>query len=198
MKFINLDWDKVNGLIPAIIQDHITLQVLMLGYMNKEALEKSQSKGYVTFFSRTKQRLWMKGETSGNKLKIINIHHDCDNDTLLIMANNSGPTCHLGRKSCFDKAPHSSDFINSIEKTIDKRFESSDITSYTYQLAKDGIKEIAKKVTEEAGEVSISAVTNDGRVIDEAADLVFHLLVLLRKLDMDFEQVVNELKNRSK
>ena len=195
---IKLDWEKVNGLIPAIIQDHQTLQVLMLGYMNKEALEISQSTGLATFFSRTRQKLWTKGETSGNNLKIKKIMHDCDNDTLLVLAENNGPTCHLGRNSCFEDSPSSFNEIDKLEKMIDLRFKEADLSSYTYQLFKDGIKEMAKKVTEEAGEVSIAAVTNDGRVIDETADLIYHLLVTLRKLNLSFSDVLDELNARSK
>ena len=195
---IKLDWEKVNGLIPAIIQDHQTLQVLMLGYMNKEALEISQSTGLATFFSRTRKRLWTKGETSGNNLKIKKITHDCDNDTLLVLAENNGPTCHLGRNSCFEDSPSSFNEIDKLEEMIDLRFKEADLSSYTYQLFKGGIKEMAKKVTEEAGEVSIAAVTNDGRVIHESADLIFHLLVTLRKLNLSFSDVLDELNVRSK
>ena len=195
---IKLDWEKVNGLIPAIIQDHQTLQVLMLGYMNKEALEISQSTGLATFFSRTRQKLWTKGETSGNNLKIKKITHDCDNDTLLVLAENNGPTCHLGRNSCFEDSPSSLNEIDKLEEMIDLRFKEADLSSYTYQLFKDGIKEMAKKITEEAGEVSIAAVTNDGRVIDETADLIYHLLVTLRKLNLSFSDVLDELNVRSK
>ena len=195
---IKLDWEKVNGLIPAIIQDHQTLQVLMLGYMNKEALEISQSTGLATFFSRTRQKLWTKGETSGNNLKIKKIMHDCDNDTLLVLAENNGPTWHLGRNSCFGDSPSSFNEIDKLEEMIDLRFKEADLSSYTYQLFKGGIKEMAKKVTEEAGEVSIAAVTNDGRVIDETADLIYHLLVTLRKLNLSFSDVLDELNVRSK
>ena len=195
---IKLDWKKVNGLIPAIIQDHQTLQVLMLGYMNKEALEISQSTGLATFFSRTRQKLWTKGETSGNNLKIKKITHDCDNDTLLVLAENNGPTCHLGRNSCFEDSPSSFNEIDKLEEMIDLRFKEADLSSYTYQLFKGGIKEMAKKITEEAGEVSIAAVTNDGRVIHESADLIFHLLVTLRKLNLSFSDVLDELNVRSK
>ena len=195
---IKLDWEKVNGLIPAIIQDHQTLQVLMLGYMNKEALEICQSTGLATFFSRTRQKLWTKGETSGNNLKIKKIMHDCDNDTLLVLAENNGPTCHLGPNSCFEDSPSSFNEIDKLEEMIDLRFKEADLSSYTYQLFKDGIKEMAKKITEEAGEVSIAAVTNDGRVIHESADLIFHLLVTLRKLNLSFSDVLDELNVRSK
>ena len=195
---IKLDWDKVNGLMPAIIQDHQTLQVLMLGYMNKEALEISQATGLATFFSRTKKRIWTKGETSGNNLEIKKIIHDCDNDTLLILAENKGPTCHLGRISCFLDSPSSRNIIDKLEKTIDIRIKEADLSSYTYQLFKDGIKEIAKKVTEEAGEVSIAAVTNDGRVVSESADLIYHLLVMLKTQSLNYKDVLEELELRSK
>ena len=198
MKMITLDWKKVDGLIPAIIQDYETLEILMLGYMNKEALKITQSSGFATFYSRSQKKLWTKGETSGNKLAIKNILHDCDQDTLLVLAKNSGPTCHLNNNSCFLDAPSSSNTTNELERTIDARFKEGNVSSYTYQLYKKGIKEIAKKVTEEAGEVSISAVTNDGRVIDEVADLIYHLLVMLRKLNLSYDDVLQELKNRSK
>jgi|TARA_B110000014_G_scaffold261771_1_gene254182 phosphoribosyl-ATP pyrophosphohydrolase/phosphoribosyl-AMP cyclohydrolase len=195
---MNLDWEKVNGLMPAIIQDYETLEVLMLGYMSEEALKISQSSGFATFYSRTRKTLWTKGETSGNKLTIKNIIHDCDKDTLLILAKNSGPTCHLNNNSCFIGAPSSSSVLDELEETIDARFKEANMSSYTFQLYRDGIKEIAKKITEEAGEVSISAVTDDGRVIDESADLMYHLLVMLRKLNLSHSDVLQELKNRSR
>lgn len=195
---INLDWEKVNGLMPAIIQDYETLEVLMLGYMSEEALKISQSSGFATFYSRTRKTLWTKGETSGNKLTIKNIIHDCDKDTLLILAKNSGPTCHLNNNSCFIGAPSSSSVLDELEEIIDARFKEANMSSYTFQLYRDGIKEIAKKITEEAGEVSISAVTDDGRVIDESADLMYHLLVMLRKLNLSHSDVLQELKNRSR
>ena len=193
---MNLDWEKVNGLMPAIIQNYETLEVLMLGYMSEEALKISQSSGFATFYSRTRKTLWTKGETSGNKLTIKNIIHDCDKDTLLILAKNSGPTCHLNNNSCFIGAPSSSSILDELEETIDARFKEANMSSYTFQLYSDGIKEIAKKITEEAGEVSISAVTDDGRVIDESADLMYHLLVMLRKLNLSHSDVLQELKNR--
>ena len=195
---MNLDWEKVNGLMPAIIQDYETLEVLMLGYMSEEALKISQSSGFATFYSRTRKTLWTKGETSGNKLTIKNIIHDCDKDTLLILAKNSGPTCHLNNNSCFIGAPSSSSVLDELEETIDARFKEANMSSYTFQLYRDGIKEIAKKITEEAGEVSISAVTDDGRVIDESADLMYHLLVMFRKLNLSHSDVLQELKNRSR
>ena len=195
---MNLDWKKVDGLIPAIIQDQKNLQILMMGYMNQEALDITISSGYVTFFSRTKQAIWTKGEKSGNKLKISKIVADCDQDTLLVLASNSGPTCHLGNDSCFKDSPKINNFIEVLESTIESRFNSNDTASYTYLLKKRGLKEIAKKLTEEAGELSISAVTKDGRITDEAADLVFHLLVLLKHENLTFKSVIKELEKRSR
>mgnify|MGYP000986910552 FL=1 len=195
---MNLNWKKVDGLIPAIIQDQKNLQILMMGYMNQEALDITISSGYVTFFSRTKQAIWTKGEKSGNKLKISKIVADCDQDTLLVLASNSGPTCHLGNDSCFKDSPKINDFIEVLESTIESKFSSNDTASYTYLLKKRGLKEIAKKLTEEAGELSISAVTKDGRITDEAADLVFHLLVLLKHENLTFKSVIKELEKRSR
>ncbi len=194
---LKLDWDKVDGLMPVVIQDQESLQVLMLGYMNQEALNLTKKIGFATFYSRTKKRLWTKGETSGNKLKVSNIYHDCDNDTLLITAQNKGPTCHLGSDSCFGSSPKSNNTLLQLARTIDKKYQGNDSQSYTYKLHQKGIKEIAKKVTEEAGEVSISAVTNDGRTAEEAADLVYHLMVLLRELNLSFNDVADVLNRRS-
>ena len=190
----NIDWDKVNGLVPAIIQDFKSSQVLMLGYMNKEALENTINTNFVHFYSRTKKRLWKKGETSGNVLLLNDIQLDCDRDALLIKASNEGPTCHLGQYSCFGEEEFN---ISKLEKIIESRLDNPSEESYTSSLFNKGIKEIAKKVTEEAGEVSISAVSNDGRVIEESADLIFHLLVLLKNQDISFENIVSELEKRS-
>ena len=194
---MELNWDKVNGLMPVVIQDADSLRVLMLGYMNSEALALTEKSGVVTFFSRTQQKLWTKGETSGNKLSVVDIHHDCDDDTLLITALNNGPTCHLGRESCFKESPRNVSFITKLEAVIDKSFKEKNSNSYTYSLFLDGIKEMAKKVTEEAGEVAISAVTDDGRVKEESADLIYHLLVMLRKMDVSFDEVLDVLEARS-
>ena len=140
MKMITLDWKKVDGLMPAIIQDYETLEILMLGYMNKEALMITQSSGFATFYSRSKKKLWTKGETSGNKLAIKNIIHDCDKDTLLVLAKNSGPTCHLNNNSCFLDAPSSLNITNYLDRTIDGRFKEGNVSAYTYKLYKGGIK----------------------------------------------------------
>ena len=187
-----------NGLLPAIIQDHKSLDVLMLGYMNNESLKLTKETGFVTFYSRSQQKLWTKGETSGNKLILKEMFIDCDKDTILVFADPVGPTCHKGPITCFDdKNISNNNFLSKLEKIIDKKVLDEESGSYTNELFQKGIKEIAKKVTEEAGEVSISAVTNDGRIIDESADLLFHLLVLLRNQSLSIIDVINELEKRS-
>ena len=187
-----------NGLLPAIIQDYKTLDVLMLGYMKAESIKRTNETGYVTFYSRSQKKLWTKGETSGNKLILKNIFIDCDNDTILVFADPMGPTCHKGPVTCFnDKNISNINFLSKLEKIIDKKILDEETGSYTNELFQKGIKEIAKKVTEEAGEVSISAVTNDGRIVDESADLLFHLLVLLRNQSLSIIDVINELEKRS-
>ncbi len=196
MDTTNIKWDD-KGLIPAIIQDSISFNILMLGYMNKESLDHTLSSKEVTFFSRSRQKLWTKGETSGNKLIMQSIEIDCDNDTLLIKASPLGPTCHLENYSCF-KAESKNVFsiITELEDTIDKRKRENLNNSYVASLLKKGVKEIAKKLTEEAGETSIAAVTDDGRIIDESADLLFHLLVLLKSQNYSLNDVMTELKKR--
>ena len=187
-----------NGLLPAIIQDHKSLDVLMLGYMNNESIKLTKETGFVTFYSRSQKKLWMKGETSGNKLILKKIFIDCDNDTILIFADPLGPTCHKGPVTCFnDKNITNNNFLLKLEKIIDKKALNEESGSYTNQLFQKGLKEIAKKVTEEAGEVSISAVAKDGRIIDESADLLFHLLVLLRNQSLSIIDVISELEKRS-
>ena len=197
MNIDNLNYDE-KGLIPAIIQDSTSFNVLMLGYMNKDSLQKTLNTGAVTFFSRSKQRLWTKGETSGNKLLLKLIEFDCDKDALLIKADQLGPTCHLENYSCFkSEKKNSFSIITELEAVIDKRKDQPIEKSYVASLLDKGVKEIAKKVTEEAGETSIAAVTNDGRLVDESADLLFHLLVLLKNQNYSFEDVLKELNNRS-
>jgi phosphoribosyl-ATP pyrophosphohydrolase/phosphoribosyl-AMP cyclohydrolase len=187
-----------NGLLPAIIQDHKSLDVLMLGYMNNESIKLTKETGFVTFYSRSQKKLWMKGETSGNKLILKKMFIDCDNDTILIFADPLGPTCHKGPVTCFnDKNITNNNFLLKLEKIIDKKALNGESGSYTNQLFQKGLKEIAKKVTEEAGEVSISAVAKDGRIIDESADLLFHLLVLLRNQSLSIIDVISELEKRS-
>ena len=197
MDIDNLNYDD-KGLIPAIIQDSISFNVLMLGYMNKDSLQQTLNTGEVTFFSRSKQRLWTKGETSGNKLLLKSIEFDCDKDALLVKAKQLGPTCHLENYSCFKSEKRNSlSIIAELETVIDERKDKAAEDSYVASLLNKGVKEIAKKVTEEAGETSIAAVTNDGRLIDESADLLFHLLVLLKNQNYSFEDVLKELNNRS-
>jgi len=197
MNIDNLNYDE-KGLIPTIIQDSTSFNVLMLGYMNKDSLQKTLNTGAVTFFSRSKQRLWTKGETSGNKLLLKLIEFDCDKDALLIKAEQLGPTCHLENYSCFkSEKKNSFSIITELEAVIDKRKDQPIEKSYVASLLDKGVKEIAKKVTEEAGETSIAAVTNDGRLVDESADLLFHLLVLLKNQNYSFEDVLKELNNRS-
>ena len=197
MDIENLNYDD-RGLIPAIIQDSISFNVLMLGYMNKDSLQHTLKTEEVTFFSRSKQRLWTKGETSGNKLLLKSIEFDCDKDAILIKAKQLGPTCHLENYSCFKSETRNTfSIINELEATIDERKTESIENSYVASLLNKGVKEIAKKVTEEAGETSIAAVTNDGRLIDEAADLLFHLLVLLKNQNYSFKDVLKELNKRS-
>jgi phosphoribosyl-ATP pyrophosphohydrolase/phosphoribosyl-AMP cyclohydrolase len=197
MDIENLNYDD-RGLIPAIIQDSISFNVLMLGYMNKDSLQHTLKTEEVTFFSRSKQRLWTKGETSGNKLLLKSIEFDCDKDAILIKAEQLGPTCHLENYSCFKSETRNTfSIINKLETTIDERKTESLENSYVASLLNKGVKEIAKKVTEEAGETSIAAVTNDGRLIDESADLLFHLLVLLKNQNYSFKDVLEELNKRS-
>ena len=197
MQLDNIKWNE-KGLIPVVIQNKTTLNVLMLGYMNLEALQLSIKSNEVTFFSRSKNRLWTKGEESGNKLIIKDMYLDCDVDTLLIKAEPLGPTCHKGTTSCFETDDQSSlNMIDELEMIIENRKNLDNSESYIVSLFNKGVKEIAKKVVEEAGETSIAAVTNDGRLIDESADLIFHLLVLLSSQGKSMKDVMQELKKRS-
>lgn len=196
MDYNNIKWDD-RGLIPAVIQDNTTSSVLMVGYMNKDSLKITIESGEVTFFSRSKNRLWTKGEESGNKLMLSDIGLDCDKDTLFVKALPLGPTCHTGTTSCFDDKFLCTDMIKKLEGIIDERAASTNTDSYIVSLFDKGVKEIAKKVNEEAGETAISAVSNDGRIIEEAADLVFHLLVLLRSQNKTMKDVTDKLYERS-
>lgn len=191
------DWAKMNNLIPAIIQDISTREVLMLGYMTAEALEVTIKTKKVTFYSRSKNRLWTKGEESGNTLIYKEHYLDCDNDSFIFMVEPLGPTCHKDEISCFKtELGNSLNILNQLETIIVERFNSNKTDSYVKSLQIKGIKEIAKKLTEEAGETSIAAVTNDGRVISESADLMFHLLVLLKSMDLSINDITDELKTR--
>ncbi|CAL7959161.1 putative bifunctional phosphoribosyl-AMP cyclohydrolase/phosphoribosyl-ATP pyrophosphatase [Gammaproteobacteria bacterium] len=195
-----LNWDKANGLIPTIIQDSYTLQVLMLGYMNKEALQKTHETGKVTFYSRTKQRLWVKGETSGNSLEVIDILADCDGDTLLVMAKPNGPTCHLGTQSCFgEKNISKLSTLTQLETLITQRYQERPTNSYVTKLFDEGSHRIAQKVGEEGVEVALACLLGiKENTIKEGADLLFHLLVLLRQCRIDLVEVLAELQDRTK
>ena len=194
---MNIDFNKGDGLVPVIIQNAQTMQVLMLGYMNKEALDQTIETKKVTFYSRSKKRLWMKGESSGNILSVIDIKMDCDHDSLLIFANPKGPTCHTGSTSCF-KEDTSKGFIYELEKTINDRINSKDSKSYTNELYQKGINKIAQKVGEEAVELVIEAKdSNDELFKNEAADLLYHLLILLKVKDQSFSNIEEVLKSRS-
>lgn len=195
-----LDFDKLNGLIPAIIIDDSTKQVLMLGFMNKEAVQKTNETGKVTFFSRTKNALWIKGETSGNYLFVVNILTDCDNDTLLIYANPAGPTCHTGNYSCFDISKNeSTEFLFKLEKVIRQRKAEMPEGSYTTSLFKRGENRIIQKVGEEAVETVIAAKNNDKEeLVNEVSDLVYHLLVLLAEKNISLSEIIENLEKRHK
>lgn len=195
-----INWGKVDGLIPAIIQDDHSGQVLMMGYMDKAALEKTQSTGHVTFFSRTKQRLWTKGETSGNVLNLKSITLDCDQDTLLIGVDPVGPTCHLGNVSCFDGHDEPDlNFIAELERVLAERKTADPETSYTASLFARGTKRISQKVGEEGVEVALAAMAKDREeLINESSDLLYHLLVLLQHEDVELSEVVSCLKQRHK
>ena len=188
-------WKDDQVLIPAIIQDFNTKSVLMLGYMNKESYQKTIDINKVTFYSRSRQCLWTKGETSGNFLNYISTEIDCDNDTLLIQAINNGPTCHLEKYSCFGDEVFS---FYKLETIINKRKKQSKDDSYTNYLLNEGNKEIAKKIAEEANELAISAVSNDGRILEEAADLMYHLQVLLVANKLTLDNLEKVLSKRNK
>ena len=193
-----LDWAKSDGLIPAIIQDTLSLRVLMLGYVNKLALETTLSTGLVTFFSRTKQRLWQKGETSGNVLRLRDIKFDCDNDTLLMFVEADGPTCHLGTKSCFgDENEANLSVIADLAATIHLRHLLPDAKSYTSKLFEEGLSRVAQKVGEEAVETVIAATTKSPTLAAESADLIYHLLVLLEATNTKWLDVIRVLHERA-
>ncbi|MBL4754296.1 MAG: bifunctional phosphoribosyl-AMP cyclohydrolase/phosphoribosyl-ATP diphosphatase HisIE [Flavobacteriales bacterium] len=195
---MQLDFNKGNGLIPVIIQHSHTLQVLMLGYMNDAAFTKTQEEGKVTFFSRSKNRLWTKGEASGNFLWVDEISKDCDDDTLLIKANPEGPTCHTGSTSCFNEET-AKGFIYSLEQTINQRIDEHEEGSYTNQLFQRGINKIAQKVGEEAIELVIEAKDdNEELFVNEAADLLYHYLILLKAKNLSFEKIEQQLKKRDR
>src|SRR5476651_1348104 len=195
---MNIDFSKTDGLVPVIIQDEHTLEVLMLGYMNKEAYDKTVSENVVTFFSRSKNRLWTKGETSKNFLHVKDIKIDCDNDTLLIKVEADGPTCHTGSRSCFNTA-YNQNFILQLEQIIADRYENPPEGSYVNKLHRKGLNKIAQKVGEEAVETVIAALAEtETDMINESSDLVFHLLVLLREKGLSLETIAKNLEERHK
>ena len=195
---MQIDFNKGDGLVPVIIQNDKTLQVLMLGYMNEEALDKTKSEGKVTFFSRSKNRLWTKGESSGNFLHVKDIQLDCDQDALLIKADPVGPTCHTGTTSCF-KEETAKGFLYQLEQTINDRIESGSENSYTSKLFNRGINKVAQKVGEEAVELVIEAKDNDDDLFkNEAADLLYHLLILLKAKNFRLKDIEAVLESRSK
>jgi phosphoribosyl-AMP cyclohydrolase / phosphoribosyl-ATP pyrophosphohydrolase len=195
---MNIDFGKGNGLVPVIIQDINTLQVLMLGYMNQEALERTIEEKRVTFYSRSKKRLWTKGETSGNFLHVEEIMPDCDNDTILIKVNPDGPVCHTGKTACFGEED-TKGFIYRLEQVISQRIDNNVSESYTNKLFRKGINKVAQKVGEEAVELIIEAKDdNIGLFKNETADLLYHLLILLKSKGVSFSDIEEVLKERHK
>jgi len=193
---MEINFNKGNGLVPVVIQDNNTLQVLMVGYMNEEAFKKTREEGKVTFFSRSKNRLWTKGETSGNYLIVKEITIDCDNDTLLFKVNPAGPVCHTGRKSCFGEET-AKGFIYELEQVVSQRIDNNISDSYTNKLFRKGINKVAQKVGEEAVELVIEAKDDNEELFkNEAADLLYHLLILLKTKKVSFSDVEEILQSR--
>lgn len=195
---MTLDFSKMDGLVPAIIQDDKTQKVLMLGFMNEEAYNKTKETGKVTFWSRTKNRLWTKGETSGNFLNVVSMEADCDNDTLLIKVNPTGPVCHTGADTCWgEKNENPLAFLGELQRFIEKRYEEMPEGSYTTSLFQSGVGRMAQKVGEEAVESVIEAMAcNNERLIYEASDMIYHLMVLLTSKGLKFEDLATELQKR--
>ncbi|MRT04139.1 bifunctional phosphoribosyl-AMP cyclohydrolase/phosphoribosyl-ATP diphosphatase HisIE [Ewingella americana] len=194
-----LDWEKVDNLMPVIVQHAVSGEVLMMGYMNQEALTITQASGKVTFYSRTKQRLWTKGESSGNFLNLVSLYPDCDNDTLLALVNPIGPTCHKGNNSCFHPAATDWGFLFQLEELLASRKNADPESSYTAKLYASGTKRIAQKVGEEGVETALAATVNDRfELTNEASDLLYHLLVLLQDQDLNLSTVIENLRQRHK
>lgn len=199
MKLPKIDWKKTNGLVPAIVQDAATLQVLMLGYMDLAALKQTLRTKKVTFFSRTKNRLWTKGESSGHFLRVVKVEVDCDQDTLLVKANPEGPTCHRGTVSCFGDGAQAGGvaFLAHLEQFLAARIKSGDKSSYTVRLAQEGVGRVAQKVGEEGLETALAAVAGkDKDFAGEAADLLYHLIVLLRVKKLSLADAIAVLEKR--
>lgn len=195
---MNIDFKKGNGLVPVIIQDSKSLQVLMLGYMDEDALKKTEKEKIVTFYSRSKNRLWTKGESSGKFLEVDELQIDCDNDAILIKATPKGPTCHTGSTSCFAEET-SKGFLYKLEETIHQRINKNDQSSYTNNLFQKGINKVAQKVGEEAVELVIESKDENLDLFkNEAADLLYHLLILLKAKGVNLEEIEDVLKGRSK
>lgn len=193
----SLDWQKMDGLLPAVVQDRSSGRLLMLGYMNREALEATLAGGLVTFFSRSKQRLWQKGESSGNVLKLASVHEDCDGDALLVLADPQGPACHLGTVSCFAGDPDGPGWLADLSRIVAGRAASNDDSSYTRTLIARGVERIAQKIGEEGTEVALAAVTRDAKgCAEEIADLLYHLAVLMEVRGFGWDEVVAVLKAR--
>ncbi|NCF62836.1 MAG: bifunctional phosphoribosyl-AMP cyclohydrolase/phosphoribosyl-ATP diphosphatase HisIE [Gammaproteobacteria bacterium] len=195
-----LDWEKTDGLIPAIVQDAFDGRVLMQAYMNRESLARTMECGSVTFWSRSRRQLWTKGETSGNTLKLVEIHSDCDNDCLLVLARPSGPACHRNTETCFDNGgivtPELA-FLASLERLIAQRDSDRPKDSYTTSLFEAGVKRIAQKVGEEGVETALAATAGDGEeLLNESADLLYHLLVLLRARNLELSDLTAVLRSR--
>jgi phosphoribosyl-ATP pyrophosphohydrolase/phosphoribosyl-AMP cyclohydrolase len=197
MQIEKLDFDKGDGRLPAVIQDAASGKVLMLGYMNRQALQRTREERVVTFYSRSRQRLWTKGETSGNYLHVVDIKADCDRDALLIKANPQGPVCHTGADTCFDEVNTGSDFLRHLEQVIQNRRDHPKEGSHTSRLLAEGINKVAQKVGEEAVELIIEAKDDNKELfLNEAADLMYHLLVLLAAKGYRLEEVTGVLEGR--
>ncbi len=191
-----INWEKTNGLVPVVVQDNQTLEVLMLAYMNSEALEKTQNEGKVTFFSRTRNRLWTKGEESGNFLFVKSLHIDCDRDTILIKVNPAGPTCHTGVRTCFN-TDFNQNFLFELEKIIANRYENPVEGSYINKMRRKGLNKIAQKVGEEGIETVIAALAESEEAFaEETADLLFHLMFLLKEKGLSLASIAKKLENR--
>ena len=192
-----LAWDKMDGLLPAAVQDRCSGRLLMLGYMNKDALAATLESGFVTFYSRSKQRLWQKGETSGNRLRLSAVHEDCDADSLLVLADPEGPICHLGTSSCFGGEPDTPGWLAELSTIVSRRAQSDDASSYTRKLLEAGVARIAQKIGEEGVEVSLAAVSRDAAgCAEETADLLYHLAVLMEAKGFGWHDVIVVLKDR--